>query len=78
LLATSGQRLVRIGLVADIPDEHVARRVVDVVQGHCEFDGAEVGRQMPAARRHTAQQQLAQCARDLRQFQLGAGAQLLG
>jgi hypothetical protein len=39
--AAAGQDLVRIGLVADIPDQPVARRVEDMVQRDGELDHAE-------------------------------------
>ena len=47
-VAPSGQDLVRIGLVADIPDQRVARRVEEMVQGDGELDDAEPGAEMPA------------------------------
>ena len=47
-VAPAGQDLVRIGLVADVPDEPVARRVEDVVQRDGELDHAEPGAEMPA------------------------------
>jgi hypothetical protein len=39
---------VRIGLVADVPDEPVVRRVEDVVQRDGQFDDAEAGAEMAA------------------------------
>ena len=50
LVAAAGEHLVRIGLVADVPHEAVARRVEHVVQRDGELDGAEAGGEMPAAR----------------------------
>src|SRR5574338_755111 len=47
-LAASGQALVRVGLVADIPDEPIVRRVERVVQRDSQFDGAERGACVPA------------------------------
>ena len=44
LVAAAGEHLVRIGLVADVPDEAVARRVEDVVQRDGELDRAEARR----------------------------------
>ena len=41
-LAPAGQHLVRIGLVAHVPDEAVVRRVEDVVQRDRQLDRAEV------------------------------------
>jgi hypothetical protein len=42
-----GQHLVRIGLVTDVPDEAVVRRVEDVVQRDREFDRAEPAAKWP-------------------------------
>ena len=47
-LAAAGEELVRIGLMADVPDQPVVRGVEDVVQGDGELDDAEAGAQMPA------------------------------
>ena len=51
-VAPAGQDLVRIGLVADVPDQPVVRRVEHVVQRHRQFDHAEAGAEMPAGDRH--------------------------
>src|SRR5271166_1032575 len=48
--APAGEDLVRIGLVADVPDQAVGWRVEHVVQGNRELDDAEAGAQMPARR----------------------------
>ena len=50
--APAGEHLVRVALVADVPDQPVLRRVEDGVQGDGQFDGAEVGRQVAAGLRH--------------------------
>ena len=50
-LAPAGQDLVRIGLVADVPDDAVVRRVEDVVQRDRQLDRAEVRRQVAAGLR---------------------------
>ena len=42
-VAAAGQDLVRIALVADVPDQAVGRRVVEVVQGDGQLDDAEAG-----------------------------------
>ena len=47
-VAAAGQDLVRIGLVADIPDQPVVRRVEDVVQRDRQLDDAEAGAEMAA------------------------------
>ena len=50
-VAPAGQDLVRIGLVADVPDQPVARRVEHVMQRHGQLDHAETGAQMAAGHR---------------------------
>ena len=50
-VAAAGEDLVRIGLMADVPDDAVARRVEDVVQRDRQFDHAEAGAQMAAGDR---------------------------
>ena len=45
----SGQDLVRIALVADIPDEFVLGRIEHVMNRHGQFDHAEARAEMPAA-----------------------------
>ena len=42
-LAPTGEDLVRVGLVPDVPHDAVGGRVEDVMQGHVEFYGAEAG-----------------------------------
>ena len=51
-VAPAGQDLVRIALMADIPDQPVIRRVEDVVHGDRQFDHAETGAEMSAGVRH--------------------------
>ena len=43
-VAPSGEDLVWIGLMADVPDQAVARRVENVVQGNRQFDDAQTSR----------------------------------
>ena len=62
-VAPRGQDLVRIGLMADIPDQPVARRVEHVVQRDGQLDDAEPGAEMAAGHRDRAD---------------GLGAQLVG
>ena len=47
-IAAAGEELVRVGLVADVPDDLVLGRVVDVVEGDGQLDDAEVGGEMAA------------------------------
>ena len=44
-----GQDLVRVGLMADIPDQTIKRSLVDVVQCDRQLDDAEAGGQVAAA-----------------------------
>ena len=62
-VAAAGQDLVRIGLVADVPDQPVARGVEDLVQGDGQLDDAEAGAQMAAGHRHRVDGLLAQLVR---------------
>ena len=50
-VAPAGQDLVRIGLMADIPDQPVVRRVEHVVQRDGELDDAKAGAEMAAGHR---------------------------
>ena len=47
-VSTPGQNLVRIALMADVPDQDVVRRVIDMVQGDGQLDHAEASAQVPA------------------------------
>src|SRR5438309_5521561 len=47
-VAPAGEDLVRIGLVADVPDDTVLGRLEDVVQGNRQLDGAEIRGQVTA------------------------------
>jgi hypothetical protein len=64
----SGKNLVCVGLVADVPHDAIVRRVVDAVQGHGQFDCAEIRRKMSAGARHRFNQESAQFSRQLRQL----------
>jgi hypothetical protein len=66
-LAASGERLVAVGLVADVPDDPVVRRVEDGVQRHGQLDRAETAREVSAHLGAQLDQVLAQLARHLRQ-----------
>ena len=47
-IAPAGDDLVRIGLVADVPDQPVGRRVKDIVEGDCQLDDAKPRTEMAA------------------------------
>ena len=51
-VAPAGEDLVGVGLVADVPDDAVLRRIEHRVQRDRQLDGAEVGREMPPGLRH--------------------------
>ena len=51
-VAPAGQELVHVGLVAGVPQDDVAGRVEDPVQGQRQLDRAEVRAEMAAGRRH--------------------------
>ena len=67
-VAPAGQDLVRIGLVADVPDQPVARRVEHVVQRHGQLDHAEPGAEMAAGDRDRVDRLGAQLVRQLAQL----------
>ena len=75
-VAPAGQDLVRIGLVADVPDQPVARRVEDVVQRDRQLDHAEAGAEMPAGHRDRVDRLRAQLVGDLPQVLLRQLAQV--
>ena len=66
-VAPTGEDLVRIGLVADVPEDLVRGRVEDVVEGQRQLDGAQVGRQVPPGLGHGPDDQLADLLRHLGQ-----------
>ena len=47
-VAPAGQDFVRIGLVADVPDQPVVRRVEDIMQRDGQFHHAEPGAEVTA------------------------------
>ena len=66
--APAGDDLVRIGLVADVPDQPVLRRVEHVVQRHRELDHAQPGAEMAAGDRDGGDRLLAQLVGELAQL----------
>ena len=51
-VATSGQDLVRVGLMAHVPDQDVLRRFIDMMQRDRQFDHTQTRAQMPTGLRH--------------------------
>jgi hypothetical protein len=64
-IAAPGQDLVRIGLMANVPDQAIAGRVEDVVDGRRQFDDTEAGAEMSAGDRDGVDGFLAQLIGDL-------------
>ncbi len=59
---------MRIGLVADVPDEPVARGVEQIVQRDRQLDHAEPGAEVAAGHRDGVDRLLAQLGGELRQI----------
>ena len=77
-VAAAGEDLVRIGLMADVPDDAVARRVEQVVQRDGQLDHAEAGAEMAAGDRHRVDRLLAQLVGELAQLRLVETAEVFG
>ena len=69
-IAPTGQHLVRIGLVADIPHQAIVRSVEYIVQCNSEFHGAQAGGEMAAAGTDGVNQEFAQFGCERRQVSL--------
>src|SRR5205814_9657241 len=77
-VAPAGDDLVRIGLMADVPDQFVARRVEHIMKRDRQLDHTERRAQMPAGYRHRRNDFLAKLVGELRQLLLGEAAQVSG
>ncbi len=77
-LAATGEDLVRVGLVADVPDQPVARGVEHPVQRHRQLDDAQAGAEVAARYRDGVDRFQAQLVGDLAQVRLGQLAQVFG
>src|SRR4029077_5475610 len=75
-IPTPGEYLVGVGLMADVPDEPVARGVEDVVQSDRQLHGAEAGGEMPAAGADALDEKLAQLGGERGQFANAQAAQI--
>ena len=64
-VAAAGKNLVRIGLVADVPDQAVVRRVEHVMQRDRQLDDAEAGAEMAAGDSDSVDGLLTQLVGDL-------------
>ncbi len=76
--APAGQDLVRIGLVPDVPDHPVGRRVEHVVQGDGQLDHPQPRAQMAPGDRHGVDGGGAQFVRGLAQLVLAQPAKVGG
>ena len=74
----AGQQLVRIDLVPGVPDQPVATKVIDQVQGDGEFHDAEVAGEMGGAVRHDRAQHLADFVGERQQLVVTELAKLRG
>ena len=77
-LATTGKNFVRIGLVSNIPDDAVLRRVEHVVQRHGQLYRAQVGAEMATCLRHAFQHKAAQLVGQRLQLRARQLAQVIG
>jgi hypothetical protein len=64
-IAPAGEDLVRIGLMAHVPDQPVVRCIENRVQRHGEFDDPKAGAQMSAGDRNRVHRLAAQLVRHL-------------
>ena len=77
-VTAAGQDLVRIGLMADVPDQPVPRGIEHIVQRHSQLDDAEAGAKMAAGRGDGIDCLLAQFVGDLAQLALIEAAEIVG
>ena len=77
-VAAAGEDLVRIGLMADVPDDAVARRVEQVVQRDGQLDHAEAGAEMAAGDGDRVDRLGAQFVGDLPELALVEPPQIVG
>ncbi len=75
-LAPTSEDLVRIALVADVPDQAIVRRVEHVVQRDGEFHHAQTRTEMAAGAGDRLDQVLAQLVGNGRQLIIGDAAQV--
>ncbi len=75
-VAATGQDLVRIGLVADIPDQPVIRGLENVMQGNRQLHNAKPGTEMATGLRHGINGRRPQFGGKTLQFALGEAPKL--
>ena len=76
-VAAAGQHLVRVGLVPDVPEDLVARRVQQRVQGDGDLARAEVRAEVTADLPHRVDQEVADLLGDLLELVLGEVVEVL-
>ena len=69
-ILSPGENLVRIGLMANIPDQPVGRRIEQIVDRDCKLDDAQPGAKMSAGDGDSLDRLLAQLICDLAQVAL--------
>src|SRR5690606_10928886 len=67
LFAAAGEDLVWIGLMADIPDQAIFRRLIDIVQSDGQLDHAQSGAEMTTGLTNSPEQEQTQLVRQFRQ-----------
>ena len=77
-VAPAGQDLVRVGLMADVPDDAVVRRVEQIMQRDGQLDDAEAGAEMAAGDRYGVDRLLTQFVGELTQLTLVKAAKVFG
>ncbi len=77
-VAPPGEDLVRVGLVPDVPDHPVARRVEHGMQRHRQFHHAEPSPQMPARHRDRVDRLRTQLVGHQPKLGIGQAAQIGG
>ena len=75
-LEAAGQELVRVGLVTGVPDDPIARRLEQPVQGDGQLDDAERRSEVTAGARHGPDDRVPDLERQLRQLDLVEAAQV--
>ena len=76
-VAAAGQNFVGIGLMADIPDQPVMRRLEDIVKRHRQLDDAKTGAQMATCLRHRANRRRTKLTCKILKVALGQPAQII-
>jgi hypothetical protein len=77
-IAAAGEHLVRVGLVADVPEDLVGGRLEQAVQHRRQLAGAEVGAEVAADLADHVDHQLAHLLGDLGELLVGAAAEVGG